>query len=187
MRAGWIGLAAAVLAGSGQAAVKAPAARDRPFLLCVLDQAAIVQRTRLAQAMGARFQQIRQRIQSKLDDDRRQLDADARALDSLRASLPPAVARARDADIARRRQQLDKRGDDINHNLAALDDQLTANVAKISDPIVRTVEAERGCSMLIGSGTILHLDDASLDITPTVIDRMNASPAPSPAETPPGR
>ena len=87
--------------------------------------------------------------------------------------------------VARRREQLKTKGDQINHNLAALDDQLTANIAKLSDPVVRAVEAEHGCSMLIGSGTILHLDDASLDITPAVIERMNAAPAPS--EAPAGR
>jgi Skp family chaperone for outer membrane proteins len=132
--------------------------------------------------MGARFQRIRQQAQAKLDDDRRQLDADVRALNSLRASLPMAVAKERDADIARRRrEQLKARGDQINHNLAALDDQLTVNIAKLSDPAVHAVEAERGCSMLIGSGTILHVDDASLDITSAVIARMNAVSA-SPAQ-----
>jgi len=154
----------------------------------VLDQAAIVQRTRLARDMGARFQQVRQKAQAKLDDDRRQLDADGRALDSLRASLPAAVAKARDVDIAQRRQQLKTRSDQINRNLSALDGELTVNIAKLSDPVVRAVEAERGCSMLIGSGTILHLDDASLDITPMVIARMNAAPAsPPPASTSSGR
>jgi Skp family chaperone for outer membrane proteins len=185
MRTGWIALAAALLASGGQATARTAPAGNRPFRLCVLDQAAIVQRTRLAKDMGARFQRIRQQAQAKLDDDRRQLDADARALGSLRASLPAAVAKARDADIARRREQLKTKGDQINHNLAALDDQLTANIAKLSDPVVRAVEAEHGCSMLIGSGTILHLDDASLDITPAVIERMNAAPAPS--EAPAGR
>jgi Skp family chaperone for outer membrane proteins len=178
MREGWIGLAAALLGSSSPVIAKDTPVASHPFLLCVLDQAAIVQRTRLAHDMGARFQQVRQQAQAKLDDDRRQLDADVRALDSLRASLPAAIAKARDADVAQRRQQLKVRSDQINHNLAALDDQLTANIAKVSDPIVRTVEAERGCSMLIGSGTILHLDDGSLDITPAVIARMNATPAP---------
>lgn len=186
MRTQWFGLAVVLLASCVPAMAKAARAGDRPFLACVLDQAAIVQRTRLAQDMGARFQRIRQQAQTKLDDDRRQLDADARALGSLRTSLPAAVAKTRDTDIARRRAQLKTRSDQINHNLAALDDQLTANIAKLSDPVVRAVEAERGCSMLIGSGTILHLDDASLDITPTVIERMNATPAP-PAAASTGR
>jgi Skp family chaperone for outer membrane proteins len=180
MRLEWIGLAIMLLGGNAAAAGKPARAVGRPFLLCVLDQAAIVRQTRLAQDMGARFQRIRQQAQNKLDDDRRQLDADARALDSLRASLPVAVARERDRDIARRREQLKARGDQISRNLAALDDQLTANVARASDPVVRAVEAERGCSMLIGSATLLHLDDASLDITPSVIERMNALPAAAP-------
>ncbi|MGN6620157.1 MAG: OmpH family outer membrane protein [Sphingomonas sp.] len=145
-------------------------------MLCVVDRAAIVEHTRLAQDIGARFQHIRQQAQAKLDDDRRQLDADVRALDSLRSSIPAAVAKARDADIAQRRDHLKEHGDQINRNLTALDEQLTANIAKVAEPIERSVEEQRGCSMLVDSGTILHLDDLSLDITPAVIARMNAAP-----------
>jgi Skp family chaperone for outer membrane proteins len=146
--------------------------------MCVLDQAAMVQRSRLAQNMGARFQQVRQQAQAKFEDDRRTLDADARALDSLRASIPAAIAKTRDADIARRRLALNQQGEQANRNLGALDGQLTANVVRVSDPIVRAIETERGCSMLIGTGALLHLDDASLDITSAVIERMNAAPVP---------
>jgi Skp family chaperone for outer membrane proteins len=182
MRASWF--AAAVVAGlalAGVASAAQPLAQ-RPFRLCVLDQGAVVQSSRLAQEMGVRFQQVRQQAQAKLEDDRRTLDADARALDKLRTSLPAAVAKARDAEIVQRRAQLKAKEDQINRNLTDLDAQLTANVGKVSDPMVRQVEAERGCSMLVGLGAVIHVDDPTLDITAAVIERLNsAAPAAQPA------
>lgn len=185
MRIKWIGLAACCLGSGGAvAATGAETPHERPFRLCVLDRAAIVQHSRLAQNMGVRFQHVRQQTQAKMEDDKRTLDADLRALNGLRPSIPAAVAKTRDAEIARRRLELKQRGEQVNRDLAALDEQLTANIAKVSDPIVRAVEAEHGCSMLIERSTLPHLGDVSLDITPNVLDRMNASPAPP---TPVGR
>jgi Skp family chaperone for outer membrane proteins len=158
----------------------APAAAPGAFRLCVLDQAVIVQQSRLAMNQAARFQQIRQQTQASFDNDMRNLDADARALQSLQASLPVAVVKSRTEDIARRRGALKARGDKINGDLAALDTQLTSNLAQVSMPMVRTVEQERGCSMLIARNALLNLDDPTLDITPEVIERMNAPAAAAP-------
>lgn len=182
MRTRWIWLAIALAASSGTSAQSRPAAAGggQPFRLCVLDQAAMIQRSQLAQNMGARFQQVRRQTQAKIEEDRRTLEADARALDGLRASIPPAVAKTRDAEIARRRAALKERGEQANRTLAALDSELTANIAKLSEPVIRAVEAERGCSMLIASSALLHLRDASLDITALVIERLNAAPVPQP-------
>jgi Skp family chaperone for outer membrane proteins len=159
---------------AGAATAQPPSATRAPRP-CVLDQAAIVQRSRVALNMGVQFQQVRRQLQSRLDEDRRTLEADARALESLRASLPEAVARARADDIDRRREDLRAREEQINRNLAALDRQLTENVMRLAEPFVRAVEAERGCALLIERGNLLNLRDASLDITPQVIDRMNAA------------
>lgn len=175
--------AAALLLGcgaGGMAATPAQAA-DPVFRLCVLDQTLLVRHSRLAQEMGTHFQQVRQQAQATLEDERRTLEADARALDSLRTSIPPAVAKTRDAEIARRRVELKERGEQTNRNLAALDEQLTANVVKASESVVRAVEAEQGCSMLIDKAALLHVRDTSLDITLRVVERMNAAP---PSQTP---
>lgn len=175
MRMKMTGLAALLLSGAAAAPNPAHAAEPE-FRLCALDQALLVRHSRLAQEMGAHFQQVRQQAQAKLADEQRTLDADARALDSLRTALPPAVARTRDAEVARRRAELKERGEQTNRNLAALDEQLTANVLKATEPVVRAVEAERGCSMLIDKARLLHVGDNALDITPSVIERVNAVP-----------
>ncbi len=163
--------------GSGHRGLAVPA--GRPFCLCVLDHAALIQHSSLAREMGARFQKIRQEAQAKMEDDRRTLDADARALENLRSSISAAVVRTREANITERRRKLEARAEQINRNLRALDDELTADVMKLSTPVVREVETERGCSMLIGTAVLLHLGDPSLDITPLVIVRMNSIPAPA--------
>ncbi len=127
--------------------------------------------------MAARFQQVRQQAQNSFQNDMRTLDADARALDSLRSSLPPAVTRARSEDIAQRRAAMKARGDRIKSDLADLDAQLTTNVTHLAEPAVRVVETQRGCSMLIARNTLLNLDHPSLDITPDVIDQLNNAAA----------
>ena len=159
---------------SGLEASASVAPASNPFRLCVLDQTVIVQQSRLAINQAARFQQIRQQTQANFDNDMRNLDANARALQSLQASLPAAVVKARSEDVARRRAALKARGDKINTDLSALDGQLTSNLAQVSMPVVRTIEHERGCSMLIARNALLNLDDPALDITPEVIERMNA-------------
>lgn len=136
-----------------------------PFRLCVLDKAALVERTHVAQNLGAQFQQIRRQTQTRLDKDRVELEAQIQALGADRASGDP--------KIARQIEELRAREEQINLSLSALDSQLTENVVELSEPFVRSVEMQHGCSMLIERSSLLHLSDISLDITPAVIERMN--------------
>lgn len=168
---------------SGAALLAAPfsvLSADRPLRLCVLNKTSLVQNSRLAKNMGMHFQQIRQQAQGKLESERRTLEADARALEGVRQSVAPAVVKTREAEIARRRVEFKERGEQINRDLASLDEQLTENVVKAAEPTIRAVEAERGCSMLMERGALLNLRDSLLDITPTVIERINvAQPSPT--------
>jgi Skp family chaperone for outer membrane proteins len=167
-------LAGVALLVEGGAARTADPPSPRPLRVCVLDEAKILRRSKLAINMAAHFQQVRQQAQAKFQDDSRRIDADVRALGTLRASLPSAAVKANAEGIVRRRLALKIGADQVNRNLVALDDELTAAVMKFADPIVRQTEIERGCSMLIANNVLLHLDDASLDITATVIERLNA-------------
>ena len=167
-------LSLAVPVAARPAEVPASPPPPHPVMICVLDQAAMIQQSKLATNEAGRFQQVRQTAQSKFDNDSRTLDADARALDSLRASLPPAVVKARTDDIARRRADLKQRGDQINRELSQLDGALTNSVLRAAGPVIRQVEQERGCSLLIARSALLDLIDPSLDITPAIIERMNA-------------
>ena len=174
-RALLIGPAFLATIGAGEIANAAPPPQARPFRLCVLDQNALLLQSNLATNMAVRFQQVRRQAQQAFENDSRTLDADSRALDNLRASLPDAVAKVKSEDIVRRRVQLQERGKQINRDLAELDAELTRNVMTLADPMVRAVQGEHGCSMLVARSNLLYLNDASLDITAAVLKRMNAS------------
>jgi Skp family chaperone for outer membrane proteins len=164
-------LAAVMWAG----AVQAGAAAERPFRMCVLDQGALLQHSERAKREAARFQQIRQKAQANFDASRRDLDTEARTFESLQASLPELVREAKAQDLARRREDLKARGDQVNKYLAELDTELTNSVSRAAAPAVRAAETERGCSVLVARGALLNLDDLSLDITASVVARFDAT------------
>lgn len=166
-------LGVAAVAATGFSAAEAQSARA--FRLCVVDENVLVSRSPVAPKIAERFQQVRNRAQQNFQADSARLEADARALASARASLTAAEAKVRDEEIARRRAALRDRGEEINRNLAALDAELTKNVAQLAAPTIRTVSAERGCSVVVARSTLLDLGDTSLDITSAVLGRIGAT------------
>lgn len=179
MRRGY-GLAGLVFLTLGAAtAAAARTAPATPARLCVIDQSLLLQRSRLATDEANRFAGIRQQAQTRYDNDSRALDADVRALQSFRASLPAAVVKTRTADIDRRRAELAGRGEQINRDLAQLNTELTRRVVQSATPLFRAVAVARGCAMLLARSTLLDLIDPTLDITEDVIARINTTPTPA--------
>lgn len=165
-----LGLTAALSALIGADTANAQSAR--PFRLCVVDENMLLARSQIAARMAERFQQIRNQAQQKFQADNNKLEADARALASMRGSLSAIQAKTREEEIARRRAELRERGEEINRNLAALDAELTKNVLQLASPAARAAAAERNCSAVVARSTLLDLGDPSLDITPAVLARM---------------
>lgn len=165
-----LAVAATLFASATQAA-------PRPARVCVLDQSALLARSNMALAEASRFQTLRQTAQANFDRDSRALDADERALENFKRDLPPAALAIRTQDVARRRADLARRGEQVNRDLAKLDETLTTNVMRAATPIVQAVERESGCGLLIARSGLLDLLDQSVDITPKVIDRLNAAAA----------
>ncbi len=172
-----IGLIASVT--SGPAIAAGPS--SGPFKLCVLDQAALLQKSRLAVEKAARFQTLRQQAQARLDEDRRALESDVEALNAMLPSLAPAAATARRQEIEGRRQQIALRADQLNSNLSQLDTELTNMIMKAATPHIMLIQKEKGCSVLIARSALLTLNDPGLDITGDLIARMNATPSDSAA------
>ncbi|HYC94322.1 MAG TPA: OmpH family outer membrane protein [Sphingomicrobium sp.] len=167
----------ALIAGVfGATAHAANAQSSRPFRLCVLDQSLLLSRSQVALDMAARFQQIRKHAEDRFANDNRTLDADSRALENIRSSISPSMYATRSGEILRRRAELLERGRKINSELADLDAELTRNVMQLADPMIRQTANERGCSAVVARTALIQLNDASLDITATVL--ANMAPAP---------
>ena len=172
--AGMIIAVSLVSLGAGPAVAKA--SQERPFRLCVLDQRALLRGARGAVDHAARFQQVRQEAQAKLDEDRRTLDADVRALGALRSSLPAAAAATRKTELDNRAKQLVARADQLNRNLGQLDADLTNQTMKAAEPFIVQTQQARGCSLLSWKANWLSVNDPSLDITNELLAQMNAAP-----------
>lgn len=138
----------------------------------------MISQSRLAANEAARFQQVRQAAQAKFDSDSRTLESDARALESFRTAVPPATFKVKSDEIARRRAELQQRGDQINRSLSQLDSKLTNAVSQAAGPVMRTVSIAQGCSALISASTLVGVYDATIDITAAVAQQMNGQPAP---------
>lgn len=166
-----IGLLALLITGPAMAASASP----RTFILCVLDQPVLLQKSRLATDKAARFQQLRQQAQARLDEDRRILDSDQQAFNVLRPSLSPAVAVTREQEIEGRRNEIALRAEQLNSKLNQLDIELTNMVMKAATPHIIAIQNEKGCSVLMARSTFLTVNDPELDITADLIARMNAA------------
>jgi Skp family chaperone for outer membrane proteins len=166
--------ASLVSLGAGPAVAKS--AQDHPFRLCVIDQLALLRGAKVALDQAARFQQVRQEAQAKLDEDKRTLDADVRALGALRASIPAAAAATRKAELDNRAKQLVARADQLNRSLGQLDADLTNQTMKVAEPFIVQTQQARGCSLLSWKASWLSVNDPSLDITDELLTQMNGAP-----------
>lgn len=167
-----VGLLALLVTGPAFAASASP----RTFILCVLDQPVLLQKSRLASEKAARFQQLRQQAQARLDEDRRVVDADEQAFNAQRPSLSPAAAAARQQELEGHRNAIALRAEQLNSKLSQLDTELTNTVMKSATPHIIAIQNEKGCSVLMARSAFLTVNDPGLDITADLIARMNAAP-----------
>lgn len=159
------------------AAAPAWAAPALPF--CVVDRIAILTRSAPAVALGAQFQQRRQGLQSIYDTTLRTIESDARMLASLKSSLPPAVAKARDGEIERRRQVLARDTGQANQQLQGFNDALKQRMLDDARPIIREEAAARGCAAVLPADGVLVVVDDRIDLTAAVLAKLATVPLPS--------
>ena len=171
--ASWL-LSALALLTPAMRAQAAPTASP-PFHLCILDQAVLLQRSQVAIREAARFQQLRQQAQGRLDTDRTALETDDRALALARPGMAPNAYAARKAQLDARRQDLTARAGQLNTYLTQLDTELTNNVMRAATITIAQVEIAQGCSVLAAKSSFLAVNDLTLDISDEVVRRMNAA------------
>lgn len=158
----------------GSGAIAQP---QRPLRLCVLSQAALMRDSLVAQRAMIEFRSLRGRVMNDIATAAAAVDADARSLDQLGASFEPELLQARRMALERRKAEIRAHSDAQARELDTYNSRLTAKVNQAAAPSIMAEEAARGCSMLFSREYLLNVADASLDITPAVLARMNATPS----------
>jgi len=185
-------LAAVAIAGAAQAqapaakpAAAAPAAAAPvnfgPAIpgLCVFNKQAALLGSAVGQSFQRRMEDLTKAVQAELGPENNALTTEKAQLESQVATFNQNHVEPDQAFVTRY-QSFQQRGQAFEQKQSQRSAELreTANkqVGRIADqiePLMPAVLTERGCSLLIDSGSVLAGNPA-MDITPLVITRLNA-------------
>ena len=99
--------------------------------------------------------------------------------------LTPAARQARETEIGNLQQRAQTRAQELDQEAQQREAQLTAPIMRRVNAVIEGVRAEFNCAMVFDAGaqgTTLVTADQTLDLSPLVIQRLQAAgPAPAPA------
>ena len=122
----------------------------------------------------AQAQRLQQQIDSAVTEYRR-----------TSVVLTPAARQARETEISNLQQRAQQRAQELDQEAQQREAQLTAPIMQRVNAVIEGVRAEFNCAMVFDAGaqgTTLVTADRALDLSPLVIQRLQAAgPAPAPA------
>jgi len=122
----------------------------------------------------AQAQRLQQQIDSAVTEYRR-----------TSVVLTPAARQARETEIGNLQQRAQTRAQELDQEAQQREAQLTAPIMRRVNAVIEGVRAEFNCAMVFDAGaqgTTLVTADQTLDLSPLVIQRLQAAgPAPAPA------
>jgi outer membrane protein len=117
--------------------------------MCVFSEGAIIQGSKVGQAVIARLRALKQQVDTELQPEANAINSDAKALDSQRASLAPAAFQAKQANLQLRAANLEKRAQLRGRELQATQQKQFQVIGAALEPILRQLYQQKQCSMLI--------------------------------------
>ena len=164
---------------------RAPAA-----VVLVVDRAVVLRQSAAGKSIYAQVEALAKKLDVELAPENERLQADTEQIRNAKTDFPEARQSALKKLEARRQafvQKVQQRQGAIQGGLAAARDQVDIALGRILDAIM----IERGANLLIDRGYVA-LAASNLDITPLVIQRLNAAlpkvtvtPVAAPAKTTP--
>lgn len=147
--------------------------RQMPAAMAVVDVQQLLQKSSAAKSIQQQFEAEREKLQGEMRQQQEQVRSGQQALAAARTSL------AADA-YDQRRKEFEKQVQDMtaktDSRRQALDKAVNDSVNVLRDnmlAVVGQVAAERGVGIVLPSHAIVHLADRSLDITETVLQRLD--------------
>ena len=160
---------AAAPAGGGAALPMGPTIPG----FCVLGREAIIGASVSGKFAISRLGQLKQQAEAELANDRTTLEAEAKALQDQRATLPADQVQTREAALQTHAQAFQRKAQLRTAELQQTQQKAFGTVYQAADPIVRQVFVQRGCSVLVDGQTVISASQ-TMDITPLVIQGLDA-------------
>ncbi len=158
-------------AASSGAAAPLPTGPSIPGF-CVLTRDAIIGASMSGKSVIARMAVLKQQAEAELGASRSSLEADVKAFQDQRATLPADQVQSREAALNARAQAFQGLAQQRSAELQRTQQKEFGTIAQAADPIVRQVFVQRGCSVLIDGNTVIS-DTPAMDITSTVIQGLD--------------
>ena len=168
---------ASALLGIGMTAEAAPAPQQPAFGgpviagLCVLNQQAVFNTSKVGMAANARYKQLHDKAQKDVNADEAKIVADAKALQGQK--LQPAQLQQKQQQIAKRYQDLRARATKESQDLEATRQSVVAKISAAAQPVITQVYSQRKCGILVTRSSVLAANPA-MDITTAIVAGLDA-------------
>ena len=155
----------------------APAAAGKPApaaVILFLDRGTVLRKSAVGTDMYKQVEALAKKMESDFAPENKKIQADIQALQAQADVLTPQARQAKVKELETRRQALQKK---VQDRQAAIQGGLAnsrTQIEKALAPILEKLLTERKANLLLDRGLVV-LGATELDITQTVIDRLNKS------------
>ncbi len=182
------GLFAAALAGrldAQQPGAPAPAPAQAPLRLAFINSQQILAATPGRAEAESLFTREMAGYRAEVQRLQTQLDSAVAEYQRTSVVLTPAARTARETEIRNLQQRAQQRAQELDQQAQSREAELTAPIMQRVNAVIEGIRAEFNYSMIFDAGAqvaVLVTADRALDITPLVIQRLQAA-GPPPAAT----
>lgn len=155
----------------------APAAAGKPApaaVILFLDRGTVLRKSAVGTDMYKQVEALAKKMETDFAPENKKIQADIQALQAQADVLTPQARQAKVKELETRRQALQKK---VQDRQAAIQGGLAnsrTQIEKALAPILEKLLTERKANLLLDRGLVV-LGATELDITQTVIDRLNKS------------
>jgi outer membrane protein len=174
--AGALAIAAfAPMMAQAQAAAAAPEPPSGPAIpgMCVLSQEEIVYTSTVGKYVATRLQQLGSAAQAEITADTTSLQNDEKALEAAKSSLSQDQYQQRGAALVGRERDLERTASVRREELNQTAQKAQARILQEASPIFQQAVHSHNCSIVLSGAGVL-IEEAAMNITPTVIAGLNA-------------
>lgn len=139
--------------------------------LCVIDQLAIFNSSKVGGFANAHFQQMRDSAQKSISAEEAQIAGDAKALKAQK--LPQQQLQQREQTLAKRYADLRAKAADDSKSLETARQSMAQKIAAAAQPVIKQVYGAHRCGLLLARGAVLA-GNSGMDVTSDVVRGLDA-------------
>lgn len=168
-------LSSAAFAQTAPAPAETGAAITGPAIpnVCILSREVIVTNSTVGQYVVNRLQQITAQVNAELTSERTALETEARTLEGQASTLQQNALQQRAQALQERIDAFQQKTAQRDQELAATEQKAVSRVFTEASPLVNEVVNQRACGLVLDASTVLA-GNVAMDVTPAVIERLNA-------------